>query len=113
MVRIVDFKTYHREDETEFCVLIVQGGLEAIKSKETGRVYLTAKIARVPCTFDSDACQSLIGTELEGIIRKVEVEAYEYVDKKTGDILNLTHRYEFLTKEESVLKDNIVLDEVL
>ncbi len=30
MVKIVDFKTYEREDGTEFNVLIVQGGIEQI-----------------------------------------------------------------------------------
>ncbi|WP_038005196.1 hypothetical protein [Tenacibaculum sp. 47A_GOM-205m] len=113
MVRIVDFKTYKREDETEFCVLIVQGGIEAVKSKETGSMYLTARKARVSSTFDVETCKALIGSELEGTVKKVEVEPYEYVDEKTGDILNLTHRYEYLTKDQELLKDNVTLEEVL
>ncbi|MDE0536942.1 hypothetical protein [Tenacibaculum sp. L6] len=113
MVRIVDFKTYKREEGTEFCVLIVQGGVEAVKSKETGKLYLTARKARVPSTFDVDTCKALLGTELEGSVKKVEVEPYEYTDEKTGDILSLTHRYEYLTKDQELLKKNVVLEEVL
>ncbi len=113
MVKIVDFKAYKREDETEFCVLIVQGGVEAVKSKETGKIYLTTRQARVSSTFDVTTCKNLIGTELNGIISKVEVEPYEYVDEKTGDILNLNHRYEYLTEQENVLKENVVYQEVI
>jgi hypothetical protein len=33
MVKIVGFKTFERKDGSEFCALIVQGGIEAVKSK--------------------------------------------------------------------------------
>ena len=33
MVRIIDYKTRTKEDGTEFCLLVVQGGIEMIKSK--------------------------------------------------------------------------------
>ena len=42
MVTIVDYKGYQREDSTEF-ELIIQGGVEAVRSQETGRTYLTAR----------------------------------------------------------------------
>ncbi|MFT4832519.1 MAG: hypothetical protein ACI815_002175 [Psychroserpens sp.] len=32
MVTIVDYGTYQKEDRTEFCSLVVQGGVEAVKS---------------------------------------------------------------------------------
>lgn len=113
MVKIVDFKVYQREDDSEFCVLIVQGGIEAVKSNETGKTYLTARKARVPCTFDAETCQSIVGTSLDGIVRKVEVEPYEYIDKLTGDVLNLTHRYEYLTDQENLLKENVTYEKVI
>ena len=37
MVTIADYKTYQREDGTDFYVLVVQGEVEAVQSKETGR----------------------------------------------------------------------------
>jgi len=77
MVTIVDYKTFENEDEKKFHVLIVQGGLEAVKSKETGQAYFTAKTARVSCTFDENTCKGLIGTEIPGTIKKVEVEPYD------------------------------------
>ena len=45
MVTIVDYKTYQKDDGSEFQVLIVQGELEAVKSQETGRAYFTNKKA--------------------------------------------------------------------
>ena len=50
MVRIIDYKTRQKEDGTEFYLLEVQGGIEMVKSKETGLYYATAKKATVSTT---------------------------------------------------------------
>ena len=42
MVTIVDYKEFQKENGEKFYSLVVQGGVEAIKSKESGRTYLTA-----------------------------------------------------------------------
>ena len=111
MVKIVDFKTYQKEDGTEFCTLIVQSGVEAVKSKQTGKMYLTAKTARVPCTFSEAVCESLIGSELPGVIRKVVVEPFDYTVEDTGEVITLTERNEFVSEEEAILQDNLVKKE--
>lgn len=108
MVKIVDFKTYQNEDEQSFHVLVVQGGLEVVKSQETGRNYFTARTANVPCTFNKTMCESLIGTEVSGRIQKVEVEPYEYPIEGTDEVVTLSHRYEFIGEEESIVKDNVL-----
>lgn len=111
MVKIVDFKTYQREDGEDFHVLVVQGGVEAVKSRETGRTYLTVKSSRVPCTFDEPTCQSLIGTKLPGSIKKVEVEPYEFTIAETGEIIERSHRYEYISEEESIIENNVFENE--
>ena len=78
MVTIKDYKTFQKENGENFFALVVQGGLEAVKSKETNRTYFTAKTATVACTFDEETCVNLIGTEMPGKIMKVDVEPYEY-----------------------------------
>ena len=113
MVTIVDYKTYQSEDGKEFHALEVQGGIEIIKSKETGRTYLTARKATVSCTFDKTTCESLKGTQIDGVIKKVEVEPYNYVIKETGEEITLTHRYEFMSEDASIVKDNFVEEEVV
>lgn len=111
MVKIVDFKTYQTEDGKSFCALVVQSGVEAVTSKKTGRTYLTAKTARVSCTFNEDTCKSLIGTEIAGTIQKLEVEPYKYTDESTGEIITLSHRYVYLDEQESIVKDNVLKEE--
>ena len=113
MVTIVDYKTYQREDGTEFHILMVQGGVEAIKSKQTDKVYLTARMARVACTFNKNMCKAAIGTTLEGRIERVETEPYQYNNPETGEIMTLGHRYEFISEEESIVKDNVIKSEVV
>jgi len=108
MVKIVDFKTYQNEGEKPFQVLVVQGGLETVKSKETGKTYLTTHTAKVPCTFSEKMCKELIGSEIPGVIKKIKVEPYKYTVEATGEEINLTHRYEFMSEEEAVVKDNVL-----
>ena len=40
MVKIIDYRTRSNDQGKEFNVLIVQGGVEPIKSRTTGKVYL-------------------------------------------------------------------------
>ena len=111
MVTIVDYKTFENEDEEKFHVLIVQGGLEAVKSKETGQTYFTAKTARVSCTFDENTCKSLIGTEIPGTIKKVEVEPYEMINSQTGEVSMYSKRNVFIGEgdnEEEIEKNDVV-----
>ena len=107
MVTIVDYKTYQKEDGEDFCALVVQGGLEAVKSKKTKRTYFTARIARVACTFGEQMCQKLVGTEMPGSIRKVEVDPYEFAIPDTGEIIKLQHRNEYVGEEEGIIEDNV------
>lgn len=107
MVKIVDFKSILKEDGTEFFALVVQGGIEAVKSQETNRMYLTAKTANVPCTFSQTTCESLIGSELPGTVKKVEVEPYDYTVPSTGEMITLNHRYQYIDEVTEVIQQNL------
>ena len=113
MVTIVGYKTYSREDGSEFYALVVQGGVEAVRSQETGRTYLTARQAKVACTFDEDTCESLIGTTLDGKIKKVQVEPYEYMIPDTGELVTLEHRYEFINEIDDIIEEHVLEEEVV
>lgn len=113
MVTIVDYKSYQSEDGKDFYGLQVQGGLEAVKSKETGRTYLTARKAMVPCTFDEATCQMLKGTQLPGSIKRVETEPYEYDIPESGEVVTLTHRFEYVGEDETIVKQNVVEKELV
>lgn len=113
VVKIVGFKTFERKNGSEFCALIVQGGIEAVKSKETGKTYFTARKVNVSCTFDEEMCESLIGEDFPGSIQKVEVDAYEYAIPETGEIVTLTHSYQYVSEEENVVNNNVVEKELV
>lgn len=108
MVTVVDFKTFEKEDGENFYALVVQGGIEVVKSKETGRNYLTAKNATVPTTFSRSICESLIGTTLEGKVKKMECDSYDFTPKDSDEVITLSHRYEFVTEESETLENNVV-----
>ncbi len=93
MVRIIGFQERKKEDGTSFYVLELQGGIETVISQTTGNMYLTAKKATLPSTFDKVTCQALIGTDMEGQIVKEVCEPYLYTIKETGEEITLQHRY--------------------
>ena len=115
MVRIINYKERQREDGTEFYVLELQGGIEMVKSKETGNFYATAKRAFIPSTFDEQVCTGLIGTEMPGNIIKEDCEPFEYVVKETGEEITLSHRWVYVTegavkpKQETFMPEHNVI----
>ena len=99
MVRIVNYQKRTTEEGKEFFTLELQGGVEIVKSQETGKNYMTARKASMSCTFDEATCISLIGTELPGSVKKVVCEDYSYTIKDTGEIITLSHRFEYVEQE--------------
>jgi hypothetical protein len=100
MVTIVDFKERTSKDDEQFYVLILQGGVEMVRSKETNRFYATAKRASISSTFDKRTCESLIGSTFPGSIQREECSEYEYVIPETGEVLNLSHRWVYVDNVE-------------
>jgi len=113
MVTVKEIKKVENSSGEEFFGLIVQSGAMAVKSKESGRVYFTAKTAFVATTFDEQTASSLIGEEFEGVIRKVLTDPYEYTIEETGEIIQLSHRWEYidpaLELEEQVVEETAVI----
>ena len=102
MVRIVNYQKRQTETGKEFFVLEIQGGVEMVKSQETGKFYVTARKATISSTFDEMTCQALIGTELPGSVEKVECTPYEYTIRDTGEVITLHHRFEYVEEVKEV-----------
>lgn len=96
MVRIVNYQKRQTEEGKDFFVLELQGGIEMIKSQETGQMYITARKSSISSTFDELTCQSLIGTELPGSIEKVSCNPYEYTIRDTGEVIVLSHKFQYV-----------------
>lgn len=111
MVQITDYKDYEKDNGEKFYILVVEGGVEAVVSKATGKTYLTTRTARVSCTFNERTCKNLIGTSLPGVITRVEVEPYSYLIEETGELIERTHRNEYMSDEEAILNKNVEIEE--
>jgi len=95
MVTITNAFQRTRKDGETFVVLEVSGSLEFVQSTNTGRFYCTMRKTNIPCTFDENMAKSLIGTKMPGNIVRVNVDPYEYVNPKTGEIIQLQHSYSY------------------
>jgi hypothetical protein len=102
MVRIINYVKRQNKDGEDFFPLVLQGGLQIVKSQETGRCYATVKQAAMSSTLDEDTCKSLIGEEIPGSIAKVECEPYEYALPDTGEVITLTHRWEYVRESDKL-----------
>jgi hypothetical protein len=109
MVTIVDFVKRQNREGKEFNALILQSGIELVKSKETGRYYATSKRASINLTFDDATCQNLIGQQIPGSVQKVETGSYEFSNKETGEVLTLNHRWVYL-KEGETVEEKVIAD---
>lgn len=112
MLTIVDYKVRESEDGDSFIALIVQGGVEMVKSKTTGKFYATARKASVPSTFRETVAETLIGSEIDGTIKKVDCEPYEYTIQETNEIIQLSHRYEYVSVEDDVPFEDSVVEQI-
>lgn len=103
-VTIVDFKERSNANGEIFNALILEGDIEMIKS-ESGNYYATARRASITSTFTKERCEKLLGTTMPGKIEKVTCPEYEYTLPETGEVVSLTHRYEYLPVEN--LEDEV------
>ncbi|HEY8688978.1 MAG TPA: hypothetical protein VIM07_07065 [Chitinophagaceae bacterium] len=101
MVKVISCKTSQNTDGKPFFSLKLQGGVEAVQSQQTGKVYLTTRTCYIATTFDEGTAESLVGTQLPGTVQRVLSEPYEYTVKETGEVIMLSHRYEYTMEETS------------
>lgn len=102
MVKIINYEKRTNKEGEPFFLLVLQGGLQLVKSKETNRYYATQKQATISSTLDENTCKALIGEEIPGSIVRVETEPYEYTVKETGEIVTLSHRWEYVKESDKL-----------
>ncbi len=102
MVKIIDYQKRQNKEGEDFFLLVLQGGLQIVKSQESGRYYATQKQATLSTTFDEATCKNLIGEEIPGSIVRVETEPFEYAVPETGEVITLSHRWEYQREGDSL-----------
>ena len=95
MVQVTGFIERTKKDGSTFIALEISGGLELVQSGNTGRFYATVKKTSIPSTFNELVAKSLIGTQMPGNIVRVTVDPYNYLNKKTGEVIQLQHSYSY------------------
>jgi len=88
----------------EFNVLVLQGDIEVVVSKETGKPYMTARKTSIPCTFTEDIAKTLIGQKLPGAVERIEVKTYDFVIPSTGKKIKLNHSYQYSKEPATIME---------
>lgn len=102
MVTIVDYSLKTNSEGKEFFALVLQGGIEMVKSRNTEKYYATSKKCLIPSTFDEQTCKSVVGEKLPGSIQKRPCEPFEYTVHETGEVIEMNYRWQYLPEGESV-----------
>jgi hypothetical protein len=98
MVQVTNFHEVETKDGKTFISLELTGGLELIQSQTTGKMYATVRKCRIASTFDANVAKMMLGTQLDGDIVRVETDPYDYVNKRTGEVMSLQHSYSYRPK---------------
>ena len=109
MVTIVAFEKRKNQKDQDFNVLIIQGGVEAVTSKQSGKPYLTARKTSIPCTFDDEFAKNMVGSELPGEIQRIECEEYTYEIPGTKDKIKLSHTYVYSPEPVTLEEKDLIL----
>lgn len=108
MVTVIDYVVRNNEDGTTFVTLALQGDLEMVQSKETGKFYATVRKASIVSTLDEASAKQVIGQKLSGSIQKVSCDPYDHTNLKTGEIIRLNYRYRYVPQDTSTLQQKEV-----
>ncbi|SDK43295.1 hypothetical protein SAMN05421823_102721 [Catalinimonas alkaloidigena] len=95
MLTVVDYKPCKNKDGKKFFILKLEGHIEMVKSKQSGRYYATRIKTTMACTFNEKSCKEMLGKEIPGRIIKEQVEPYTYVIPDTKREITLDFRYSY------------------
>ena len=104
MVTVSNYSVRSNTEGKSFITLVLQGDLEMVQSKETGKFYATLRTCSISSTFDENTAALMVGKQMPGSIVKEECESYEYTIPETGEIVNLSHRYTYSPMEQTVVQ---------
>jgi len=106
MVTVKDYAIRQAKDGREFIALILQGGLSLVQSQSTRNYYATVKQCSIPSTFDEETAKSMVGEQVPGSVQRMSCEPYDWTNKETGEVLELSHRWVYVP-EGATLEDAI------
>jgi hypothetical protein len=112
MVTVTNAVERVKKDGTTFPVLEISGGVELVLSQASQRYYATVRRCTIPFTGTMDVAKMLIGQKIEGEIVKVIVAPYEFVNQRTGEVMQLQHSYAYRPKDSQDLVGHTQVQEL-
>lgn len=105
MVNVVGFETRENAETKEnYSVLILQDEPEILVSKSSGKPYVSAKRASIPCALGKNQAQALVGTELPGRIDRVSVTPFD-VTLPSAKKVKVSTAFQFIPPEQVKSED--------
>ena len=101
MVLVSDYALRKNKDGQQFVALILTGGLELVKSQQTGKVYGTCRKCSIASTLDEPTAKMLVGSKLPGEIVRVPCEPYFYTTT-SGEQIELDFEYQYVDTSSNV-----------
>lgn len=98
MVTISAYAIRQRKDSTTFITLELTGSLELVQSQNGNGFYATVRKCNIPSTFDEPLAKQMVGQQLDGDIVRVASTPYEYANKRTGEVMLLSHSFAYRPK---------------
>ena len=95
MVTVSSYAVRTRKDGTTFIALELTGGIELVLSNNSGKFYATVRKTSIPSTFNETIAKGLIGSQIPGSIVRVQVDPYQFVNQRTGEVLTLQHSFSY------------------
>ncbi|HLD52077.1 MAG TPA: hypothetical protein VJA82_02125 [Sediminibacterium sp.] len=95
MVTVTNYAVRKTKDDKRFITLELSGKVELVQSQETGKFYATRRRCSIPSTFDEHVAKSIIGTEIEGEIVRVQSDPYEFTNPQTGEVMSLAYSWAY------------------
>ncbi len=99
MITISGYALRQSNDGKQFISLQLQGDVEMVQSMNTGKFYATSKRCSMPSTFNEEVAKGLVGTRMPGTIERVQCDPYDYTMPETGQVVKLTHSYQYFPEE--------------
>jgi hypothetical protein len=112
MVQVTNFFEVETSAGKTFISLELTGGLELIQSQNSGKFYATVRKCRIPSTFDANIAKMMIGTQMDGDVVRVETDPYEFLNKRTGELMTLQHSYAYRPKGSMELVGHSQVQEI-
>lgn len=95
MVTVSGYKIRQNKDGENFITLELVGSIELVQSQNTGKFYATVRRCSIPSTFDEPMAQLMVGSKLDGDVKRVQSDPYEYTVKRTGEVVTLGYTYAY------------------